>query len=242
MPSTPVFIGEAYLAPKVAIGFVAAAVVIGLFLALFRFSRGGVALKATAADQGAAYSAASTRRVSSPSPDPRLRHPLRARAFWSGRSAWDPPTMGVFGLRCWSWRIIGGSTRSPARWSAVFWIGLVEVLAGASRGEFALVVTFALLLVLLMGLGPMACSARMRSRGFSAMRIGTLKTSYADEALFDSSVQRMLLVLSRFARSPFPFLASPYWLFRLPLRHQCRERDGAEPPAIPGWLARCGFS
>ncbi len=46
------------------------------------------------------------------------------------------------------------------------------------------------------------------------MRIGTLKTSYAaDEALFDTSVQRGLLVLLALAAIAFPFVASPYWLF-----------------------------
>ena len=46
------------------------------------------------------------------------------------------------------------------------------------------------------------------------MRIGTLKTSYAaDEALFDSSLQRALLVLLALGAIAFPFVASPYWLF-----------------------------
>src|SRR5918998_1687866 len=44
----PIFLGEAYLAPKVAYGFVAATIVITLFILAFRFSRGGVALRATA--------------------------------------------------------------------------------------------------------------------------------------------------------------------------------------------------
>ncbi len=41
------------------------------------------------------------------------------------------------------------------------------------------------------------------------MRIGTLKTSYAaDEALFDSSLQRALLVLLALGAIAFPFVAS----------------------------------
>ena len=54
--TTPVFIGEAYVSRKIAIAFVVAAVVIAVFLTLFRFWRGGVALRATATDQAAAYS------------------------------------------------------------------------------------------------------------------------------------------------------------------------------------------
>src|SRR5690606_14559282 len=56
MPSTPVMIGEAFVPPKVFYGFLVAAVLIGVALAVFRFWRGGVALRATASDQQAAYS------------------------------------------------------------------------------------------------------------------------------------------------------------------------------------------
>ena len=54
--TAPVFIGEAYVSRKILVAFIVAAVVIGLFIALFRFWRGGVALRATATDQAAAYS------------------------------------------------------------------------------------------------------------------------------------------------------------------------------------------
>ncbi|APF36796.1 branched-chain amino acid ABC transporter permease [Chelatococcus daeguensis] len=46
------------------------------------------------------------------------------------------------------------------------------------------------------------------------MRIGTLKTSYAaDEALFDTRLQKLLILLACAAAVLFPFVASPYWLF-----------------------------
>jgi branched-chain amino acid transport system permease protein len=46
------------------------------------------------------------------------------------------------------------------------------------------------------------------------MRIGTLKTDYAaDEALFDTGLQKFLLVLAIVAAILFPFVANPYWLF-----------------------------
>ena len=54
MPRSPVMVGEAFVAPKVFYGFVAAALIL-VVLAIFRYWRGGVALRATAADQGAAY-------------------------------------------------------------------------------------------------------------------------------------------------------------------------------------------
>jgi branched-chain amino acid transport system permease protein len=56
LPNKPIFVFDLYLAPKVAYGCLFAAVLIGLYLAYFRFSRGGVALRATASDQAAAYS------------------------------------------------------------------------------------------------------------------------------------------------------------------------------------------
>ena len=56
MGSAPIFIGELYVSRKIAVAFVIAAIVIGLFLLLFRYWRGGVALRATATDQAAAYS------------------------------------------------------------------------------------------------------------------------------------------------------------------------------------------
>ncbi|NWG22983.1 MAG: branched-chain amino acid ABC transporter permease [Pseudorhodoplanes sp.] len=46
------------------------------------------------------------------------------------------------------------------------------------------------------------------------MRIGTLKTDYAaDEALFDTGLQKCLLALALAGAVLLPFLASPYWLF-----------------------------
>lgn len=46
------------------------------------------------------------------------------------------------------------------------------------------------------------------------MRIGTLKLSYAaDEALFDTKVQWVWLVLFAAALVLFPFVAGPYWIY-----------------------------
>lgn len=56
LPREPVFIGELYLAPKIAYGFLIGSALLIIYLLYFRFSRGGVALRATASDQAAAYS------------------------------------------------------------------------------------------------------------------------------------------------------------------------------------------
>ena len=56
LPREPVFIGPLYLAPKIAYGFLIGSALLIIYLLYFRFSRGGVALRATASDQAAAYS------------------------------------------------------------------------------------------------------------------------------------------------------------------------------------------
>src|SRR5690606_11650781 len=56
MPTSPIMVGDAFLAPKVFWGAVVAALFIAAVLLLFRYWRGGVALRATASDQAAAYS------------------------------------------------------------------------------------------------------------------------------------------------------------------------------------------
>jgi len=55
MPTQPIVIGEAFLAPKVFWGAVVALLLIVAALAVLRLWRGGVALRATASDQTAAW-------------------------------------------------------------------------------------------------------------------------------------------------------------------------------------------
>jgi branched-chain amino acid transport system permease protein len=151
LPNAPIFIGDAYLAPKVAFGFVAAALVIGLFLALFRFSRGGVALKATAADQGAAYSVG-------------IDVPRVFSAAWIlacataagagvlvGAIGGISPTMGVFGLSVLVVVIVGGLDSVLGALVAGLLVGVIEALAGFYLGgEYKLLATFIVLVVVLM--------------------------------------------------------------------------------------------
>ncbi|HSH70384.1 MAG TPA: branched-chain amino acid ABC transporter permease, partial [Deferrisomatales bacterium] len=56
LPRTPIFLGELYVSGKIASSAGVALVMLTLYLVYFRFSRGGVALRATASDQAAAFS------------------------------------------------------------------------------------------------------------------------------------------------------------------------------------------
>ncbi|WP_428697366.1 branched-chain amino acid ABC transporter permease [Stappia sp.] len=151
MGTAPVFIGEAYVSRKIAIAFVVAAVVIAVFLALFRFWRGGVALRATATDQAAAYSCG-------------INVPGVFSLAWIvgcgtaagagvllGSIGGISPAMGVFGLSALVVVIVGGLDSVAGALVGGLVIGLIEAWAGTYLGgEFKLVTTFGLLLVALM--------------------------------------------------------------------------------------------
>ena len=151
MPNTPLFLGEAYVSAKVATSFAVAAVVVAAFLALFRFWRGGVALRATAGDQAAAYSMG-------------INVPRVFSLAWAiacvtaagagmlvGAIGGISPTMGVFGLSVLVVVIVGGLDSVLGALVAGLFIGLLEALAGAYLGgEFKMLATFTLLVVVLM--------------------------------------------------------------------------------------------
>ena len=151
MGTAPVFIGEAYVSRKIAIAFVVAAIVIAVFLALFRFWRGGVALRATATDQAAAYSCG-------------INVPGVFSLAWVigcgtaagagvllGSIGGISPAMGVFGLSALVVVIVGGLDSVAGALVGGLVIGLIEAWAGTYLGgEYKLVTTFGLLLVALM--------------------------------------------------------------------------------------------
>ena len=151
MGTAPVFIGEAYVSRKIAIAFVVAAVVIAVFLTLFRFWRGGVALRATATDQAAAYSCG-------------INVPGVFSLAWIvgcgtaagagvllGSIGGISPAMGVFGLSALVVVIVGGLDSVAGALVGGLVIGLIEAWAGTYLGgEYKLVTTFGLLLVALM--------------------------------------------------------------------------------------------
>lgn len=151
MGSTPIFFGEVYLSRKIAIGFVVASIVIAVFLVLFRYWRGGVALRATATDQAAAYSCG-------------INVPGVFSLAWIigcataagagmllGQIGGISPTMGAFGLSALVVVIVGGLDSVAGALIAGLLIGLVEAWAGTYLGgQYKLVFTFGILILMLM--------------------------------------------------------------------------------------------
>lgn len=147
---SPVFIGEAYVNRKIFVAFIASGVVIGLFLVLFRFWRGGVALRATATDQAAAYSCG-------------INVPGVFSLAWIigcataagagvllGAIGGVSPTMGAFGLSALVVVIVGGMDSPLGALIGGLLIGLVEAYAGTYLGgEFKLAATFTILILML---------------------------------------------------------------------------------------------
>ena len=151
MGQAPVFIGEAYVSRKIAIGFVVSALVIALFLLLFRFWRGGVALRATATDQAAAYSCG----INVPAVFSLAWMVACATAAGAGLLVGAiggiSPTMGVFGLSALVVVIIGGLDSVLGALIGGILIGLVEAWSGTFLGgEYKLVTTFSILIAALM--------------------------------------------------------------------------------------------
>ncbi|TCT08782.1 amino acid/amide ABC transporter membrane protein 1 (HAAT family) [Tepidamorphus gemmatus] len=151
MGNAPIFIGEAYISRKIAIAFAIAAAVILLFVLLFRYWRGGVALRATATDQAAAYSCG-------------INVPGVFSLAWIigcaaaagagillGQIGGISPTMGVFGLSALVVVIVGGLDSVAGALVGGLVIGLIESWAGTYLGgEYKIVTTFGLLIVTLL--------------------------------------------------------------------------------------------
>lgn len=150
VPKDPIFIGEAYLSPKVGYGFAVAAAIITVFLVVFRTWRGGVALRATAGDQAAAYSMG-------------INVPKVFSLVWIiaamiaavagilvGSIGGVSPDMGVYGLSVLVVVIIGGLDSLLGALIAGIFVGLIETYAGAYLGgEFKMLATFSLLVLVL---------------------------------------------------------------------------------------------
>lgn len=155
MGTAPVFLptpwGDAYVSRKSAIGFVVASSFVAAVVLVFRFWRGGVALRATATDQGAAYSCGiNVPRVFS------LTWIVAGMAAGGagilvGAVGGLSPTMGVFGLSALVVVIVGGLDSIAGALVGGVVVGLVEAWSGTFLGgEFKLLATFSLLLVILM--------------------------------------------------------------------------------------------
>jgi branched-chain amino acid transport system permease protein len=126
----PVIIGVAYVSRKIVVDFLVSGAVIAVFLLLFRFWRGGVALRATATDQAAAYSCG-------------INVPGVFSLSWIigcataagagvllGSIGGLAPTMGAFGLSALVVVIVGGLDSPLGTLVGGLFIGLVEAYAG----------------------------------------------------------------------------------------------------------------
>ncbi|MHA7808195.1 MAG: branched-chain amino acid ABC transporter permease [Marinobacter adhaerens] len=150
LPREPVFIGELYLAPKIAYGFLIGSALLIVYLLYFRFSRGGVALRATASDQVAAYSMGiNVRRVFN-----------MAWVFGSlaaslagvlvAATGGLSPQFGIIGLSVLVVVIVGGLDSILGALVAGVFIGWLETVAGAYLGgEYRMPATFLVLAIIL---------------------------------------------------------------------------------------------
>jgi len=151
MPTEPIFLGEAFVSSKVFYGFLVALVLVATAVAIFRYWRGGVALRATASDQGAAYAMG-------------IDVPRVFSLAWVSAAALAAvagvvvgaigglsSSMGVFGLSVLVVVIVGGLDSVVGALLAGLMIGVLEALAGAYLGgEYKLLATFVVLVVVLM--------------------------------------------------------------------------------------------
>ena len=151
MPRNPIVLGEAFIAPKVFYGFLMALALTLAVLLLFRFWRGGVALRATASDQGAAYAMGiAVPRVFSLSWVAGAAIAAVA-GIVVGSIGGLSPTMGIFGLSVLVVVIVGGLDSIAGALVGGLLIGVVESLAGGYLGgEYKLLTTFVVLVVVLM--------------------------------------------------------------------------------------------
>lgn len=151
LPTEPIFIGEAFISSKVFYGFWVAVALVTIVVAVFRYWRGGVALRATASDQGAAYAMG-------------INVPRVFSLAWIASAALAAvagivvgaigglsSSMGIFGLSVLVVVIVGGLDSVVGALLAGLLIGVLEAWAGAYLGgEYKLLVTFIVLVAVLM--------------------------------------------------------------------------------------------
>ena len=151
LPAKHIVIGEAFVSPKIFYGFWIAVLLIAAVLLTFRFWRGGVALRATASDQAAAYSMGiNVPRVFSLS---WMAAAMIAGVAGSvvGSIGGVSSVMGVFGLSVLVVVIFGGLDSVLGALVGGLIVGVVESLTGFYLGgEYKLLATFSLLVLILL--------------------------------------------------------------------------------------------
>lgn len=150
LPAKHIAIGEAFISPKIFYGFWIAVLLITAVLLLFRFWRGGVALRATASDQAAAYSMGiNVPRVFS------LAWVAAAMiagvaGIVVGSIGGISSVMGAFGLSVLVVVIFGGLDSALGALVGGILVGVIESLTGFYiGGEYKLLATFTLLVLIL---------------------------------------------------------------------------------------------
>lgn len=151
LPNEAIRIGDAFISPKIFWGFWVAVLLIVTVLLVFRYWRGGVALRATASDQAAAYAMG-------------INVPRVFSMAWVaaaviagvagivvGSIGGISLVMGVFGLSVLVVVIFGGLDSVLGALVGGLIVGLVEALTGFYvGGEYKILATFSLLVLILM--------------------------------------------------------------------------------------------
>jgi branched-chain amino acid transport system permease protein len=150
LPSQPIIIGDAFIGSKTFYSFLIAAAVIAVLITVFHFWRGGIALRATATDRAAASSVG----INVPgvfSFSWMLAAVVAALAgILVGSVGGISSAMGLFGLSVFVVVIVGGLDSIAGALIAGLFIGWLEAMVGRFLGgEFKLLATFSILLVVL---------------------------------------------------------------------------------------------
>lgn len=155
-PRKPIFLGPAIVPSRLFYGFLIALVAVGLLAAFFRYARAGVAMRATASDQGAAYGlGVDIRRMFG------LAWGIGAAAaalggVVVGAIGGISPQLGALGLKVFPVVILGGLDSVAGAIVGGIVIGVLENLAGGyldpyvSGGSVKEVVPFLVLLLILL--------------------------------------------------------------------------------------------
>ncbi|MBN8940373.1 MAG: branched-chain amino acid ABC transporter permease [Rhizobiales bacterium] len=150
LPNQPLILGEAFVPSKTAYSFLIAAAVVSVLITVFAFWRGGVALRATATDRAAASSVG----IDVPgvfSFSWMLASVVAALAgILVGSVGGISSAMGVFGLSVFVVVILGGLDSIAGALIAGLFVGWLEAMVGlVFGGEFKLLATFSILLIVL---------------------------------------------------------------------------------------------
>ncbi len=155
-PRKPVLLGPAVVPSRLFYGFLIALVAVGLLAAFFRYARAGVAMRATASDQGAAYGlGVDIRRMFG------MAWGLGAAAAGLGGVVVGTiggisPQLGALGLKVFPVVILGGLDSVAGAIVGGIVIGVLENLAGGyldpyvTGGSVKEVVPFLVLLLILL--------------------------------------------------------------------------------------------